>query len=44
MNYSRYFRLTDAPQQSSIGETPYNLMYGTDVMLPIDVREVTLHR
>jgi len=30
--------------QSSTGETPYNLTYGTDAMLPVEVGETTLHR
>jgi len=30
--------------QSSTGETSYNLTYGTDAMLPVEVGETTLHR
>jgi len=30
--------------QSSTGETPYNLTYGTDAMLPVEVGETTLRR
>jgi len=30
--------------QSSTGETPYNLTYGTEAMLPTEVGEATLHK
>jgi len=30
--------------QSSTGETPYNLTYGMDAMLPVEVGETTLRR
>ena len=30
--------------QTSTGETPFNLTYGTDAMLPVEVNEPTLRR
>jgi len=30
--------------QTSIGESPYNLTYGTDIMLPIEIGEATMRK
>jgi len=30
--------------QTTTGETPFNLTYGTDAMIPVEVNEPTLQR